>query len=116
MQIIITETAEKELQSVSRYFSEEQLIKAAQKAYDGLGVDITTSMKKVYLTSKSVAGRALFLVKKEKEVAVLILIRIKNDKVGKNMSYKNSEFTKALNKNLPHILKEISEKKYRILS
>jgi len=101
---------------VSKYFSEGQLRKAAQKAYGGLGVDIPVSMKKVYLTSKSVAGRVLFLVKKEKGAVVLVLIRIKNDKVGENMSYKNPDFTKALDKNLPLILKEISEGEYRTLS
>ena len=115
MRIIIPKTSERELKTVSKYFSEIQIKKAAQKAYKGLGSNIPTSMKKIYLTSNSVAGRALFLVKKEKEVVVLVLIRVKNDRVGENMSYQNPEFSKILDKNLPLILEDIEKGDYRVL-
>lgn len=116
MKLIVTHSIGKiELKPLENTFPVEALKAAAKKSLSGLGENIkntkklsATTLNKVYLTSTGGAGRAVFLLQISSEEAVLVMIRLKNDKqVGANMTVKNPKFEKVLEKNLDLILSDL---------
>ncbi len=103
-----------ELDPVKEFFPIATIIKAARKAQAGLGTEIRGAPSggrflKVYLTSKTTAGRALFLLHVQDQQITPLLIRTKHDRVGNNMSPSNPAFVTATNKNLRLAIKDMSD-------
>lgn len=116
MKLIVTHSIDKlELNPLANTFPVEAVKAAAQKSLGGLGENVkntkklsSTTLSKVYLTSTGGAGRAIFLLQISSEEAILVMIRLKNDKqVGANMTVKNPKFEKVLEKNLDLILSDL---------
>lgn len=121
MQLIVTASIKKnEFEPLEDYFPLEAIKIAAQKSLEGLGESIkssykipSTSLKKLYLTGKAGAGRAIFLLTIGTGKSALVMIRMKNDKqIGANMTVKNPKFKKALEKNLDMILCDLENEDY----
>ena len=124
MKLIITSSIKKvEFEPVKGIFDLDIIKTAAKKSLQGLGDTIKSStkilgtcLKKVYLTSSSGSGRVIFLLKLNSGKSVLVMIRLKNDKkVGANMTVRNPNFTKILDKNLDIILDDLQKGKYEEL-
>jgi len=122
MKLIITDSIEKhELFALERVFSLNVIKVAAIKSLKGLGENIKnpinipkTILRKIYTTSSSGAGRAVFLLQIEAEKAILAMIRQKKDKqVGANMAVENPKFKKALERNLDLIIRDLEVSKYK---
>lgn len=120
--LIITDAIRKnEVDSVKEVFDLEVLKAAAGKCIQGLGKTIKSSakitessLKKLNLTSSGGAGRVLFLLKTSSGSAVLVMLRMKNDKsIGSNMSVQNAKFKKALARNLDLIFEDIRTGNYQ---
>lgn len=115
MRLIITKCIEKtEVEPFDKIFSLDVLKNAARKTIGGLGKTIkstlpiqNTQLKKLNLTSKGSAGRAVFLLKINSEDVVLVMLKAKSDKkVGANMTVQNTFFKQLLDKNLDSILQD----------
>ncbi len=121
MKLVLTASLRKaEFQPLQKTFSLEVIKIAAKKCLEGLGKNIkssskisSTSLKKIQLTSTGGAGRAAFLLQITDGKAILVMIRLKNDKnIGANMSIRNSKFQKALEKNLDLLMNDIDHDNY----
>jgi hypothetical protein len=111
---------EKEIHPLQEIFSTATLVKSAKKVVKGLGIQIPGAPKgmrfvKMKLTSVHGSGRVLFLVQVENSYLLPLLLRDKKDKVGINMSPRNSAFLKEVEKNLDHALNDIEKGKFEIL-
>lgn len=109
-----------ELEPVKELFSIETVVKAARKAKAGLGESIKGApaggrFLKVYLTGKTVAGRALFFLRIKEDQLIPLLLRSKNDKVGTNITPSNKQFVAAVNKNLRLAINDLAEGRFEIL-
>ena len=116
MKLVLTASIKKaEFEVLEKTFSLDVIKVATKKTLEGLGKEIkstikisSTTLKKIPLTSAGGAGRAVFLLKITDKNAVLVMIRLKNDKkIGVNMTVKNPEFKKALEKNLSLVVSDI---------
>lgn len=116
MKLVLTTSIRKaEFETLKETFFLEVVKVAAKKTLLELGKEIksaikisSTALKKISITSSGGAGRAAFLLKLRDEKAILVMIRLKNDKqIGANMTVKNSKFKKALEKNLSLLIKDI---------
>jgi len=116
VKLVLTASIKKaEFGPLEKTFSLEVIKAVAKKSLQGLGKEIkstvkisTTTLKKISLTSTGGAGRAVFLLMIGKEKAVLVMLRLKNDKqIGVNMSVQNLKFKKILEKNITLLLKDI---------
>lgn len=116
MKLIVANSIEKiELKPLASTFPLEAVKAAAKKSLSGLGENIkntkklsATILRKIYLTSTGGSGRAIFLLQVSSEEAVLVVIRLKNDKqIGANMTVKNPKFEKVLQKNLDLIYSDL---------
>lgn len=101
-----------EIVPVLQYFPLEVIIKAAQKANIGLGKSIAGAPPhcryfKIYLTGKTSAGRAVFLVQVVDDYIIPLLVRRKNDSVGKNITPRNPVFITTINRNLELATKDL---------
>ena len=101
-------------------FPFDVITKAAQKVKNGLGKKIAGAPPncryfKVYLTSKTSAGRAVFLMQVMNDRIIPLLIRRKDDKVGKNITPKNRAFVSAINKNLKLTMKDLEEREFEMV-
>lgn len=121
MQLIITHSIKKfELNPASDHFSLDAIKASAKRVWEGLGEDIKnpikiseTKLKKIYLTSSSGAGRAIFLLQIPNQKSVLVMLKLKSDKkIGSNMTVKNKNFRKALEENLDLILADLQSGNY----
>lgn len=121
MQLIITLSVKKnEFEPLEDNFPLEAIKIAAKKSLEGLGENIksshkisSTSLRKLYLTSKAGAARAIFLLTIGNGKSALVMIRMKNDKqIGSNMTVKNPKFKKILDKNIDAIVKDIESGNY----
>lgn len=117
MKLLITASVKAtEFELLKGVFTLNVLKVAARKAIAGLGDSIKSStnisnstLKKVYLTSTGGAGRAIFLIQILGKKAVLVMVRMKNDKqVGTNMTVKNDKFRNLLDKNLEAIFHDLN--------
>ena len=73
----------------------------------------STTLKKIPLTSTGGAGRAAFLLQIVNDSAILVMVRLKNDKkIGANMSIDNAKFKKVLDKNLTLLMEDIENDDY----
>ncbi|HBB02840.1 MAG: hypothetical protein US89_C0007G0023 [Candidatus Peregrinibacteria bacterium GW2011_GWF2_38_29] len=122
MKLIITDSIEKhELSALERVFSLSVIKVAAIKSLKGPGENIKNSisipktiLRKIYITSSSGAGRAMFLLQIEAEKAILVIIRQKKDKqIGANMAVENPKFKKVLERNLDLIIRDLEVGKYK---
>ncbi len=119
--IITTEIYTTEFLPHAQTFNLDVLKSSARKALLGLGNMVSTSrrmpgtvLKKMSLISSGGAGRVLFLLQVGKGVAVLVMVRQKNDKqIGQNMAIVNPRFKKLLEKNMDKILKELEAGRFR---
>jgi len=116
LKLIITASIWKaEFERLAKTFPLEVLKAAAKKSLQGLGKEIksnikiaSTILKKIPLTSTGGAGRAAFLILVDDKKAVLVMLRLKNNKqIGANMSVQNPKFNKIFGKNLTLLLKDI---------
>ena len=101
-------------------FPFETIKKAAQKIKNGLGKKISRAPKncryfKIYLTGKTSAGRAVFLVQVINNQITPLLIRRKDDKIGKNITSKNRVFVAVINKNLELAIKDLENGEFEIV-
>ncbi|MBI5152654.1 hypothetical protein HZA39_03910 [Candidatus Peregrinibacteria bacterium] len=121
MKLILTASIkEAEFEPLKKVFPLEIVKVAAKKSLQGLGDNIKCStkipktvLKKIYLTSTSGAGRAVFLLQISSQKSVLVMIKPKNDKqIGANMTVKNPKFKKILDKNLDLILTDLANKNF----
>lgn len=121
MKLILTASIRKaEFEPLQQTFSLEVIKIAAKKCLEGLGTKIksstkiySTTLKKIPLTSTGGAGRAVFLLQIVDDKAILVMIRLKNDKiVGENMSVDNTKFKKVFDKNLNLLITDIEENNY----
>jgi len=101
-------------------FPLEVIKKAARKALGGLGNLIRnpfkypfTILRKIPLTAPGGAGRAIFLIQTRDNDAVLVLLRLKNDKlIGNNISLHNKRLIILLKSNLDMILEDLGNGSY----
>lgn len=118
MKLIIPNSV-KRLDLFEKIFTHQILKKAARKSLLGLGHKIKSPannliISKINITTKSVAARALYLIQLKDEIAVLILIRKKSDKLlGQNMSIQNSQLEYVLSKYLDLIYKDLASNNYQ---
>lgn len=121
MKLIITGSIRKtEIEAVREVFPFSVIKLAAKKALRGLGSIIKSSepikgtvLKKIYITGTSGAGRSLFLLQINSDKAVLVMLKNKKDKkIGANMTVKNANFKKLLEKNLDLILSDLRKKDF----
>lgn len=121
MKLVITASIKKaEFDPIQKTFCIDVIKIAAKKSLEGLGRNIKssnkipkTSLSKIYLTSTSGTGRAIFLLKISQRKSILVMIRLKNDKqIGSNITIKNPKFKQLLEKNLDLILKDLENGEY----
>ena len=121
MKLIITDSISKtEFHPLEKIFNLEMVKIAARKSLSGLADNIKNSVKmpgtilnKVYLTSSSGAGRSVFLIRIDEQNSFLVIMKTKKDKsIGENMTIKNTEFKKLLEKNLSLIINDIGKGHY----
>ncbi|MCK5472016.1 hypothetical protein KAI54_02410 [Candidatus Gracilibacteria bacterium] len=67
------------------------------------------------MTSKQAAGRAVFLVKLKEGYIIPIVIRLKKDSVGKNITPKNKAFIAVLGKNLAFVAQDLANGSFDLL-
>lgn len=109
-----------EFEPLQETFPLEAIKLAAKKCLGGLGTKIkfpnripSTILKKIPLTSSGGAGRAVFMLQVVDDKAILLMIKLKNDKkVGENMSFENRKFGKVFDKNLAAVMKDIENDNY----
>lgn len=96
--LIVCKTIKKrELSLTHKYFSETTLREEYEKARKRLGEDISgsqaqgTKLIKVYITTRDVPGRIVFLFFVQKDIYTPVILRTKTDKIGKNMTVKNPD-------------------------
>ncbi len=118
--LLISEMIQKkEFDPLREYFQLEDILTAAKKAKRGLGIILRGSpsprsrLIKMYLTGRSAPGRLIFFFTTEEGDYIPVLLRLKNDSVGANMSFKNPSFQAALIKNIISAQKDIQAKRYR---
>lgn len=118
MLVLCHSILKKEINPLLKYFSIEDLRKAAIKAKNGLGIEIKgsnypgTKLYKIYLTGK-VAGRSVFLLLIKEQKVTPVFLRLKNDKIiGENISIKNKVFANVLNKYLDLIMTDLKESRF----
>lgn len=115
MKLIIPDSIRKREQDC---ISIEILKKVAKKVLCGLSINIASpleefSLQKIKITTPKGALRAVFLVKKSSQKAVLVMIRKKNDKqIGQNMATVNKKFEKLLIRYLEMILADLETGNY----
>lgn len=121
MKLILTSSIRKaEFDPLQQTFPLEVIKIAAKKCLEGLGTKIKSStkisstiLKKIPLTSTGGAGRATFLLQIVDNNAILVMIRLKNDKkIGENMSIDNPKFKKVFDKNLALLINDIEHDDY----
>ncbi|MFH1534003.1 MAG: hypothetical protein ABID64_03660 [Nitrospirota bacterium] len=121
MKFILTASIRKaEFEPLQKIFSLEVIKIAARKCLEGLGTKIKSSkkisstiLKKIPLTGTGGAGRATFLLQIVEDRAILVMLRLKNDKkVGENMSVNNTKFKKVFDKNLDLLMDDIKNDDY----
>lgn len=121
MKLILTASIRKaEFEPLQQIFPLEIIKIAAKKCLEGLGTKIKSStkisstiLKKIPLTSTGGAGRATFLLQIVDNNAILVMIRLKNDKkVGENMSIDNPRLKKVFDKNLALLFNDIEHDDY----
>lgn len=109
----------KELDSLKKHFSTEDIISNAKKVQKGIGVSIKGlpqgSMKylKLRIHGKNSAGRILhaLIISHKKDIIIYpLILRLKKDKkLGENLSAQNKEFLDILKKYLPMLEEDIKE-------
>ncbi|MFA6458503.1 MAG: hypothetical protein WCV72_03915 [Patescibacteria group bacterium] len=109
-----------ELEPIGEFFPISSIVKAAKKIKDGLGIPISgasvnSKLIKVYLTSKQAAGRAVFLVKLKEGYIIPVVVRLKKDAVGKNITPKDKAFAAVLAKNLALIAEDLADGSFDLL-
>ena len=109
------------LKDSSSIFTESDFKKAAIKAVKGLGINLPSVLKnaktvKVRFTSKSGAGRAIFLIKKTEDITILVLSKLKSSRVGQNMSPENPQFTKIITGAVKYAFADIKNKKTKVIN
>jgi len=121
VKFILTASIRKaEFEPLQKIFSLEVIKIAARKCLEGLGTKIKSSkkisstiLKKIPLTGTGGAGRATFLLQIVEDRAILVMLRLKNDKkVGENMSVNNTKFKKVFDKNLDLLMDDIKNDDY----
>lgn len=121
MKLLLTASIRKaEFEPLQKTFPLEVIKIAAQKCLDGLGTNIkspnkisSTILKKIPITSTGGAGRAMFLLQVVDDKAILIMLRLKNDKkIGENMAIDNPRFKKVFEKNLALLTEDIKNDDY----
>lgn len=121
MKLIITSSIKRsEIKPLKNVFSLSLLKFAAEKSLKGLGDCLKspaklpfTSLQKIYLTSPGGAGRAVFLITVGDDVSVLVLLRLKKDKlIGSNITTKNARFNEVVLKNLDLIHSDLENGDY----
>ncbi len=110
-----------ELEPISEFFPISAIIKAAKKVKRGLGSPISgapssSKLVKVYLTSKQAAGRAVFLIQLNSGHIIPIVVRLKKDSIGKNITPKNIAFKTLLEKNFEIIKQDLAKGSFDLLS
>ncbi len=117
--LIICKTIEKkELSLTLKHFSRATIIEAYEKARKNLGENISgsgardTKLIKVYVTTKDIPGRVIFLFFIKKDIYTPVILRTKTDRIGKNMTVKNKEFEKLLETNLDLVYDDIGKGNY----
>lgn len=117
--LIICKTIEKkELSLTLKHFSRATIIEAYEKARKNLGENISgsdardTKLIKVYVTTKNIPGRVIFLFFIKKDIYTPVILRTKTDRIGKNMTVKNKEFEKLLETNLDLVYDDIGKGNY----
>ena len=114
MKLVITDGIRKS-ELLKNHFSLNDIKVVAKKSLTGLGITIKSTFKipatclsKVYITSSKGAARVVFLLKMGEEKAVLVVLRMKQDKlIGSNISVSNPAFQKLLDKNLNIIISDL---------
>lgn len=121
MKLILTAFIRKaEFEPLQKTFPLDVVKIAAKKCFEGLGTKIKSStkisstiLKKIPLTSAGGAGRATFLLQIVDNNAILVMLRLKNDKkIGENMSIDNPKFKNVFDKNLSLLIKDIENGDY----
>ncbi len=96
------------------YFDKEDIKKYVQKVQVGLGVQLQgvgideTKLVKIYMTSKTAAGRMIVLLYVQKKYYIPVVIRLKKDKIiGSNLGKDNKYLQILIEKNLDLIMKDL---------
>jgi hypothetical protein len=109
-----------ELEPISKFFPISIILKAAKKVQSGLGTPIAgapsdSQLVKIYLTSKQSAGRAVFLVQLNSDYIIPVIVRLKKDSIGKNITPKNKAFLIVVEKNLELIKQDLANGNFDLL-
>ncbi len=118
--LLISETIKKrEIDPLHEYFQIDDIVAAATKAKSGIGVVLgglpypRSRLIKMYLTGRNAPGRLIFFLNTEDGNFIPVLLRLKNDHVGENMSFKNPLFKPALIKNIISAQEDLRLGKYQ---
>ena len=117
MLIIPKSIEKKELIKLSQNLSDKYLFTIAKKAQDNLGITLKRKVRVSVVKIKSkfhkVALRVIFLVDRER--CILILIRLKTDKMGNNMTFNNKKFSEEFLKKYEMALRDIENGDFRVV-
>lgn len=112
--ILCNSILKKELKPLKVYFDKEDIKKYVQKVQVGLGMQLQgvgideTKLVKIYMTSKTAAGRMIVLVYVQKKYYIPVVIRLKKDKlIGSNLGKDNKYLQILIEKNLDLIMKDL---------
>jgi len=84
-------------------------------AIKGINMPANTTLLKGYATSDEGTRRIVYLLRNASGQFILLFYRSKKDKIGENITIKNTVFANTLTKYLEIVLKDISENKFTIL-
>lgn len=121
MLVICNSIQRKEIKPLERYFSIEDIKQGIRKVEKGLATEISgikmpgSRLFKVYLTGKHGHGRMSVIFKVVLNWYIPVLIRLKTDRVGKNMTKNNPAFLQALSKNIDLIAEDLEQERMIIL-
>lgn len=119
MLVICNSIQKRELTVLREYFSTEDILRSTMKAKAGLGFVLKgspfprTQLIKLYVTGRSAPARLLLLLLVDEKWYMPVLLRLKSDKVGINMTMKNPDFQRALDKNLSRMVDDLKNMKFK---
>lgn len=108
-----------EFKELKKHITISDLIEMTKKVKKGLGAtvlkDCSGKYFKIRYSTNTTTLRALFLLQTPSGHIIPLLLRTKKDKVGYNMSFKNPDFCKALEKSLSKITEDLLLQKFEYI-
>ena len=118
MLIISDSIRQKELKKVEKYFSHEDIKAMARKVSQGLGTTLRGAaggrIVKIKSTFRGVAGRSVFFVITKTNDIFPVLIRLKKDFLGANLTFQNKAFREYFYRNYRMMEDDLKNDRFEI--